>query len=324
MKQFVIAAVFVCAARAQLARVGDINFYGLRSVTAQQVLDAAQLAPGGSLSRSRTDLEDRIIEIPEVLAANVQTVCCDGDRATLFIGIEERGGPSVDFRLGPSGSTTSLPAELMTRYREYQSSLLHAELTGSAPDANVRRLLEHFQTYAASHTVRIRAELRNNPDTEQRAAAAVVTRYLANKLEAVNDLIYALRDPEPEVRMNAARSLAALATLGQQRPSLGIRIPPDQLADLLDSVVLSDRVESVKALLAITDRPNAATLDLIRKQSLSELAEMARWTTPAYAQPPFRLLGRAAGLPDTRVSQAWENGGREEAIREALDSASRR
>jgi hypothetical protein len=48
---------------------------------------------------------------------------------------------------------------------------------------------------------------------------------------------------------------------------------------------------------------------------------MARWKTLAYAQPPFQLLGRVAGLPDVQVNQAWEKGDRESVIQKALDSA---
>jgi len=92
----------------------------------------------------------------------------------------------------------------------------------------------------------------------------------------------------------------------------------------LNSVVLSDRVESIQALLVLAEKKNAAVLDLIRARALPSLAEMARWTAPAYALPPFRLLGRVAGLADAEVTQMWDQGRREAAIRQALDSATKK
>lgn len=89
--RILIVAFLVCAASAQLPRIGDINYYGLRKLTAEQVLAAAHLAPGDSVPAARVEVEDRIADLPDVLAAYVQTVCCEGNRVTLFIGIEERG-----------------------------------------------------------------------------------------------------------------------------------------------------------------------------------------------------------------------------------------
>lgn len=313
MRQILIGVVLVCAAQAQLARVGEIHFYGLRKFTPEEILRAARLAPGDSIAASRTELESRITELPDVMAANVQTICCEGDRATLFIGILERGAAQPSFRPAPGGAVSSLPDDLMASYRAYEGALMRAEITGAPLGVNpeTHRAQTRFQTYAAAHTAKLHQELRANPYPEQRAAAAIAIRYSPNKIEAVDDLVFALQDPDETVRANAARSIASIAT--------GIRIPPARLVDLLDSVVLSDRQEATKALLALTERQNAATLDLLRKQALPALAEMARWNS--YGLPPFRLLGRAAGMTDFEVNQAWATGDRGQAIQRALDSA---
>ena len=80
-------------------------------------------------------------------------------------------------------------------------------------------------------------------------------------------------------------------------------------------------MESTKALLVLTERQNAATLDQIRERALASLAEMARWQTSAYALPPFELLGRVAGVPDAKVKESWAKGDREPVIQQAIDSA---
>jgi nitroreductase len=199
------AALFLCASPAQLPRVGDINFYGLRKMTAERILAAAHLAPGDTVPASRVALEDRIIELPDVMDAHVQSVCCDGDHATLFIGIQERGETAIEFRAAPSGTAT-LPEDLMTQYREYSGALLRAGINGKtngdagATDPAMRRGQEHFRTFAAAHTLKLRAELRTGEDAEQRAAAATVMAYSVNKKAAVDDLLFAIQDPDEGVR----------------------------------------------------------------------------------------------------------------------------
>jgi hypothetical protein len=326
------AAALMCASAAQLPRVGDINFYGLRKMTAEQILAAAHLAPGDTVPASRIALEDRIIELPDVMDAHVQSVCCEGDRATLFIGIQERGESATEFRIAPSGTAT-LPEDLMTQYHEYSGALLRAALTDALTDKNgnanasdpvMRRGQDHFRTFAAAHVLQLRAELHTGEDPEQRAAAAAVIAYAVNKRAAVDDLLFALQDPDEGVRVNALRSLAAIAAVARRQPGLGIRIPPAGLVDLLNSVVLSDRVESVKTLLILTETHNAAALDLIRERALPSLAEMARWQTRPYALPPFQLLGYVTGLKAADVNDRFEKGDREPVIQQALDSAAKK
>ena len=126
----------------------------------------------------------------------------------------------------------------------------------------------------------------------------------------MDDLLYALQDADETVRANAIRSLEGLVAVARERPTQAIRIPSTQLVELLNSVVLSDRVESVKALLTLT-RNQRCRARSDSSEALPSLAEMARWKTN-YALAPFRLLGRVAGLPDAQVSQAWDKGDREE------------
>ena len=323
--------LLVCASAAQLPRIGDINFYGLRKITADQILTAAGVAPGDPVPVSKGALEDQIADIPEVAAAQLQAVCCEGNRITLFIGIVERGEPQPAFHLPPSGAAT-LPQDLMDSYNQFRGAALRADLNGTrvedqraghslSADPAMRGFENGFLTFAASQVELLRDVLRNGSEPEERAAAATVIGYAPNKKDVVEDVLFAVQDFDPDVRANAARTLGAIAVLAQSKPRLGIRISPTGLVELLNSAVLSDRVESTKALLNLTDGGNTAALDLIRERALPALAEMARWKTKSYALPPFLLLGRVAGLPEAQVHQALEGGGRDAAIQKALETA---
>jgi hypothetical protein len=315
-------------ARAQMPHVGDINFSGLRKVTAEKILSVTHLSPGGSLPASKGDLEDSVERVPDVVQARVEAVCCDGKTAALFIGIEERGAAHAAFRSEPAGEA-ALPQPLLDAYQKFLTAVTRAaardntteDLTSGhsvMDDPDARALQPRLSAFAAENSPLLREVLRNCSEAEQRAVAAAVIGYAAPSQELVDDLEYALDDPEAAVRANAIRSLKAIAVFASKQPQSGLKIAPTWFVELLHSVELSDRTESTKALLLLTDHGGQSAIDLIHERALPELAEMARWKTLRYALPPFLLLGRVAGLSDAATQQAWEKGDREATIQKAL------
>jgi hypothetical protein len=320
---FVRSLILLAAASfaaAQAPSVRDINIYGARKVSADRILRAANLRPGDPLPRSKGDLEDAIGQIPAVFLARVEAVCCDGSDAVLFIGIEERGSPFVSFRSVPAGRA-SLPEELVEAYRRFLAAAQHAVNGGSPDAASARDLQQQFTGFAETHLTDLREVLANAAEPEQRAIAAAVIAYSPNKREVVNDLQLALQDPDESVRNGVLPALAAIAVLAAQKPGLGIKISPTWLIELLNSLVLGDRLQSVDVLLTLTDTGDRAVLDQIRTRALPALVEMARWPTLRYALPPFVLVGRIAGLKDAEVQRRWSNGEREAVIDKALATA---
>src|SRR5262249_13557331 len=116
---------------------------------------------------------------------------------------------------------------------------------------------------------------------------------------------------------NAAQSLKAIAVLAQRQPALKLNIAPVWFVEMLNSIVLSDRLQAARALLVLTDQPNSAALALVRERALPALIEMSRWKTLDYALPAYLLVGRAAGIAETDLQAQWEKGDRETAIRQA-------
>jgi hypothetical protein len=244
--------------------------------------------------------------------------------------VEEKGAPHPAFRTEPTGEAT-LPQELRYSYQEFVTAVGRAasrgetaeDLTAGHPmmsDAEARAYTPEFVSFATSHLDQLRDVLRNSAEADQRAVAAAVIDYAPDKKGIVDDLQYAVQDPEEVVRANAIRSLTAIAVLAGRRPELGIRVAPTWFIELLNSIVLSDRVESAKALLTLTDGGDRTVLAQIRERGLPALAEMARWKTPRYALPPFLLVGRVAGLADAQIQQSWEKGDRDSVIERALEN----
>ncbi len=258
----------------------------------------------------------------------MEAVCCDGKDAALFIGIEERGAPHAAFRSEPSGEA-ALPQDLLDSYQQYLAAVTRAAARGNTSedltsghsvmdDPEASALQRQFVTFASEHLNALHEVLHNCSEAEQRAVAAAVIGYAPPAQDVVDDLQYALDDPEVAVRANAIRSLKAIAVFASKQPKAEFKISPTWFIELLHSVELSDRMESAKALLILTDHGGQSAIDLIRERALPDLAEMARWPTLRYALPPFLLLGRVAGLPDAATQQAWEKGDREPVIRKAL------
>jgi hypothetical protein len=321
----------VCPAAAQAPKIGDINFYGLRKLGPEKILSTLELKPGDPLPSSKGALEERLELMPGVAAARVEAVCCDGPNAILFIGIEERGSPHFGTRPAPAG-TASLPEDVMTAYREYLGAVGRAaELGNAAEDLTAgeshvadipARLFEDRLTGLAAERLEVLREvLRNGAEPDERAVAAAVIGYAPDKQQAIKDLQFGMQDVEPAVRANAVRAMMAVAVLAQKRPELGLRIEPTWMVEMLNSIVLSDRQLAARALVTLTEQPNAATLDLIRARALPALVDMARWKTLRYALPAFLLVGRTAGVPERELLDQWQQGDRETTIEKATAAA---
>lgn len=331
MRRVFALSLLVCAAAAQMTRVGDIDFYGLRKITPAAIQAWAGVQPGGPLPPSRGALEDKIAEMSGVVEARVEAVCCEGDRTALFIGIEERGAPHTELRSAPSGEAT-LPQDLIDRYGQFLTAVQRAAAHGNTgedltaghsmmDDPAARAFQTGFVVFALNNLNLLRDVLHNGSDPDQRAIAAAVIGYGPKTQQVADELQFALTDPEPAVRANAIHSLAAFIVYASKESPPKINIPPTWFVELLHSVELRDRNESVRALTLMTDHNGRAALDLLRERALPDLAEMARWHFLRYALPPFILLGRIAGMPEDEIQQHWAKGEREPVIQKALETA---
>jgi hypothetical protein len=313
-------AALACLVAGQTPHVRNINFYGLHKITADRVLREIQLHSGDLLPGSRGELQDRIAKIPGVLAARVEGVCCEGPEADLFIGIEERGGPHVALRSEPAGQA-ALPGELAEAYDGFVSAVKRAGSIRSSKET--RSAEQQFTEFAEAHAGDLQEVVRNTADAEQRAIAAGILRFAPRKQSVVDDLQYALQDPDETVRENALGSLRVFALLSVKQPGLGLRVEPTWLVELLNSVVLGDRMQSVDLLITLTDGGDRAVLEQVRRRALPALVEMARWENLRYALPAFVLVGRLAGLSDQETQREWTRGTREPVIQKALGRAPR-
>src|SRR5262245_36713078 len=315
----------------QVPPLGIIDFYGLRSISERQVRESLQIKEGDSLSGPPKEAERKLESLQGVAEAQISLVCCDAGKAVLFVGIREKGTPSLQFRPAPQGKVR-LPQDVVQTGEDYQKASSDALLKGNsgedqshghalAHDPAARAVEERFITFAARDLKLLRDVLRHSADAEHRALAAQVIAYTANKQAIVSDLIEAMRDPAEGVRNNATRALAVMAGAARQTTGQPIKIPARLFIEMLNSIEWTDRNKSSYALVRLTDKRDPAILSEIRQKALPSLIEMARWKSSGHAYASIYLLGRVAGFPEDEITAAWESSDRASFIEAAVKKA---
>lgn len=331
MKQILLLAVghgVLCAQSSiSLPRVGILDYYGLHKVSPARIQRVLATKEGDPFPSSKGDVEERIEQIPGVVRSHLEAVCCDGGKAVLFVGIEERGAAHFNFRSAPEGAVR-LPGDIVESYQSFIVALEGAARSGTADedlrsghslmaDPAARMLQRRFEVIAEQQLPALRDVLKNSADEQHRAMAAYIIGYAPNKRDVIDDLEGAVQDPDDGVRSNAMRSLTAISVLAAQDPKQA-RISPTWLVEMLNSVMWSDRNKAVAVLLNLTDSRPEPVLSLIRTRALPSLVEMARWKSLKHAIGPYTLLGRTAGLSEKEIQDSWTNGQREAVIAKAI------
>jgi hypothetical protein len=317
----------------QMPSIQTIDFYGLRTVTQAQVRKALQIKEGDAPPESTLPAQLRVEAIDRVIHARLNFVCCEKGKTTLYVGIQEQDVPSLEFRPAPTGAVR-LPFDVPPAGAAFDTAFQRAMEGGDhAEDQSAGHSLMHFQearvaqqkfiTLAALHPAILHDVLRNSADARQRALAAQILAYAADKRDVVADLIYATRDPDDGVRNNSTRALWLIAKFAQRKPELGIQVPPTVFIDLLNSLVWTDRNKSSDALMETTFNHDPAVLAEIRAKALPSLVEMARWKAISHAQPAIFLLGRIGGMSEDDIQAAIDRGDRQAVIAAGTKAAAK-
>lgn len=302
----------------QIPPIAIIDFYGLRSVTEQQARAALQIKEGDVVADEPKDAKRRLETLPNVAQAQFNLVCCEAGKAILYVGIREKGAPTLAFSATPQGKVR-LPQEVLQAGEDFQKAFMEAVLKGNAGeddsqghalmnDHASRAVQQRFITFAAQHLKLLRDVLHHSSDAEHRALAAQVIAYAANKQDVVKDLVEAMRDSAVGVRNNAMRALEVMAELKGQTANQRVRIPVHPFVEMLNSIEWTDRNKSSLALFKLTEKRDPSILSELRQQAILSLIEMAGWKSTGHANAPFVMLGRVADFPEKDILGAWEHG----------------
>lgn len=327
LRLLLVLSAAALASQAQ-PTVGLIDFYGLRKTSPERLQKELGLRLGGPLPAAKSLLEDKLEAINGIVASHIEAACCVSGQAILYIGIEEKGAPHFELHPPVAGSAVPLlPGEIRDTYRALLEALATASRNGFTAEDWTRghslitdgpsRLLQLKLIELAEPNRELLERALAEGDEEERAMAAYVIGYVKKKPLVVNRLQAALRDSEAAVRANALRSLAAFSKLAQVDRESEIKVEPTWMVEMLHSIVWSDRQNTVRILLNLTEARDEKLLALLRERSVESLAEMARWKHLPHALPHFLLLGRASEWKEDEIQAAWSEN-REAAIERML------
>jgi len=299
--------------------VGIVDFYGLRQITEAQVRPALRIAEGDTITESTLrSAEKRLRAVPGVSNARVDGVCCDNGKTLVYVGIEEKGTPALNFNPPPKGRAR-LPDDVVRAGAAFDAAFEKAAERGDFQedqskghslmrDPGARAVQEGFVALADRYGQQLRDVLRDSDKQEQRALAAQVLGYATDKASVVGDLSSAMRDSDADVRNNATRALWLIAAFARKAPDRKIQVPPDKFVDLLNSLTWTDRNKSSLALMSLTEPRDPALLSTLRQKAVPALTEMARWKHRGHAVASVMILGRVAGIPESELASAAEIG----------------
>jgi hypothetical protein len=311
-----LITLFVFDAGAQTPPVGIIDFYGIRNVSPDLVQKTVGIEKGDIPSQKQLDdARHRLEAIPAIAAARVINNCCEQGKGILYVGIQEKRFPSFQYRPAPRG-TTKFSNDITLAWREFDEAVRNAVLAGDAEDdysqghslmKNVRgrAIQEKFIGFAARDETQLRKVLHESANAEQRAIAAAVIAYGADKRKVAGDLLFAISDSDEEVRNNAIRALIPIVMLAERKPTLSIKISAEPFVEMLNSVTWTDRNKSVYLLSQLTQSRDSKVLDQLRKKAMPSLIEMAEWQSKGHAVSAFLILGRIVGIPDKEIIDSF-------------------
>ena len=314
-------ALLLLGPPANVPPLGVIAFYGLRTTPPETARRTLGLHPGDVLPSREAELRvqvegarRRLEALPGVTAAHLEFVCCDQDRLILYVGITEglAGPPSLRPELTDS---SRLPEDILAAGAQFDQALEAAMLRGDAGedqslghalmnDPASRAVQQRFIVFAARDPALLRRVLHGCPDEAQRALAAQVLAYSADKVAASVDLVEATQDTASEVRNNALRALGVMASAPGIWPEGHLPIPAEPLVELLRSPVWTDRNKASLLLEKLTEGRQPSLLGLLSRRAFDELVEMARWPVMGHAYSSLAMLGRIAGLSEEQIVRA--------------------
>ena len=176
-------------ALAQDLQIGIIDFYGLNHVSSGKVREVLTFKEGDSISLAGDTPPSMLVDV----------------------GIEERGAPTMRLRAPQRGQAR-----------------LAADIVGDTPFLPMPRRVPFRNASSSSRSAtlpQLRLVLRSSSDAAQRALAAQVLGYAADKQAVVNDLVYGMTDASGRGSQQRDACAARICRDGAKRRPSGAAHP---------------------------------------------------------------------------------------------------
>jgi hypothetical protein len=306
-----LASAFLLQAIAGASgRIGIIDWYGYSGLNPGRLRAALPFREG---DRVPTEAEQEAARpaLEKLAGREVRfaSICClEGGDSTLFVGLAVPGAPQVIYHPRPAADVR-LPKYVLAAFRRADTALQDAVRRGAAgeddsegyalpKDPGARSEYLKIRDWTRAHTATVLHVLASSRYDDQREYAAVALGYAEASSEQVKALVRASFDASGGVRDEAIRALGVLCNLGTKITS---QIPAERFIPLLYSLTWTDRNKAMMLFQSVTRQRDAAVLTQLREKALDPLREMAQWKDWNHAVSAMVLLGRIAGIEETRL-----------------------
>jgi len=312
----IVVLLLFSTAQAQ-QKITIIDLYGNHTIPATRIREQLGIREGDTVRYEAKDLLiKKIKKIPGVKNADISMVCCDPQTSggILFVGIDETGNATFTHHPAPARKIL-LPAPVTATYRLQKAAMEKAVREGRSQeddsqghalliDSATRALQLRFVDYARQYLPQLKEALYQSADAGQRAIAAEVIAYTTDKKAVVADLLYAVQDPDEQVRNNATRALGVMANYSNTHPLAAIPIPATLFIRMLHSISWTDRNKASMVLFSLTQSRDTSLLHTLKQEAFPALCQMAHWKSQMHALFPYLIIARISGVPDDDAYQA--------------------
>ncbi|MEI9971919.1 MAG: HEAT repeat domain-containing protein [Ignavibacteriota bacterium] len=294
-------------------RIGTIDFYGYGSLDLASLRNSLPFREGDAIpSRAVQGKAQEAVSRIAGRKAVVSDACCLPDgRSTMFLGIAESGAPPVVYNPIPQGDI-ELPPQARKILRQLDKHLFSAVRRGAAnedhsqgyalnDDPSMRADELKLRTWSQAHTAIVLRVLAESSHSGQRANAARALGYADRAPEQIAAMVAAAFDSDEDVRNNAVRALMVLCAVGSE---VTRQIPAARFVPLLHSLEWTDRNKSANLFARLTESRDPSLLQMLREQAIEPLREMAQWKDVGHASASVIILGRMAGVEESRLEKA--------------------
>ncbi|HEY0320837.1 MAG TPA: HEAT repeat domain-containing protein [Pyrinomonadaceae bacterium] len=322
MKRYLLLIVILLASGAfgqdKPKLIGEIEFFGYSGIDQNKVRAALPFHEQDtfSLETSAKKLEqvgEAVKQVTGQWPTDVANVCCDAQgNWIIFIGLS---GKTIRYNPPPTGATTRLPEKIIKLYERFIKVNLEGVQKGAYAEDDskgyalaeyppLRSIQLEMRAYAVNHEVLLRAVLANSSEDGQRIVAAELLGYSQQSRSQIAALVKASQDSNDTVRNNATRALIVLA---KSSTKIATEIPAAGFIELLLSGTWTDLNKVSNLLNFMTkSRDSEMLAGLRRREVLDRLIEIARWRS--HGEPARYILGRIAGIDESRLEQLVKTG----------------